>query len=406
LLGQQNFQVNTALYGPEVAPEVIAVGGQQMLPFPRWKRAASVMILVPAIAVIGLIALQAIQQHAQSSDGKTITGAVIAAAASLLAAVISAAVSFFTARKAAMVQRELEEFKDQIGEKTAERNARRSYEYDARQRLYREYEPLRFQLGEAAEAAYSRILSLARSARNGDLRADGGWNSGEGYYLRSTVYKLLLPMAIFRLMQRNLTLVDTRLVAEVATQYRIAKGLYYSWTDEFELARLPPPIRYTPHAEVSSEVRATSPAVFVQQGIPTGYLDRSVDALLTLDESKIMRIIYYGAFETAFRDVQSESHKSNVVLVNALTNFHPLTRPVLWRVLVAQTCMYRLLAGASPSALVDPPEETRRQFDWRRSPHEAPDESVLKEPFEVASRYLQAHGLLGSSARPIWNSSL
>jgi len=371
--------------------------------FPPLQRAASVMISVSAIAVISLNAAQAIQEHAQGSDGKTITVAGIAAAASLLAAVISAAVSFFTARKAARVQRELEEFKDQIGEKAAERNARRSYEYNARQRLYQEYEPLRFQLGEAAEAAYSRILSLARSARNGDLRIDGGWNSREGYYLRSTVYKLLLPIAIFRLMQRKLTLVDTTLVAEIATQYRIAKGLYYSWTDEFELARLRPAISYTPHAEVSSEIRTTSPAVFIQQGIPTGYLDRSVDALLTLDESKMMHIIYYGAFETAFRDLQSETHKSNVVLTTALTDFHPLTRPVLWRVLVAQTCMYRLLAGTSPS---EPSEETRRQFDWRRSPHEASDESVLEEPFEVASRYLQNHGFLGSSERSIWNSSL
>lgn len=319
---------------------------------------------------------------------------VIAAVSAIVVGAISAAVSIITSRKAARLQRELEEFKAEWSERAAERSARRSYEYEARQRLYQQYEPLRFQLGEAAEGAYSRILSLARSCRNGDLRRDGGWNSREGYYLRSIIYKLLLPMAIFRLMQRMLTLVDLGLDAEIGTQYKIAKALYYSWTDDFELAGINPSLKYTPQAELGSPIREVQPSVYLQQGIPTGYLDRSVEAFLSVDESKLMRTISYGEFEKAFRDKESETYKANIVFVKALLNFHPATRPVLWRILIAQICLYRLLIGVPAADLFKLSDEKRGQFDWRRTSSEASDEEALTVPFEAARQYLKSHGLL------------
>src|SRR5208337_2908209 len=61
-----------------------------------------------------------------------------------------------------------------------------------------------FQLFEAAEHAYFRVKSLARTSRSGNLgTGPASWIDRAGYYLRSTVYRMLLPAAIFRLIQRN-----------------------------------------------------------------------------------------------------------------------------------------------------------------------------------------------------------
>jgi hypothetical protein len=205
-------------------------------------------------------------------------------------------------------------------------------------------------------------------------------------------------MAIFRLIQRRLTFVDLNLDDDIAAQYRTAKALYYSWTDDFDFAELQPCLRYTPHSDIGLSVRNAEPAVYVQQGIPSGYLDRSVETLLTLDEQKTLRTVSYGEFERAFKDQENETRKANIVLVNALFNFHPASRPVLWRIFIAQSCLYRLLVGTRSAEVFSLTDEKRGIFDWRRTPDEASDKEVLSDPFEVAHQYLEHRGLLDSPA--------
>jgi hypothetical protein len=97
---------------------------------------------------------------------------------------------------------------DALGEGKSERDARRDYDYEARKRLYKEAEPLLFRLSEASEAALHRIFSLARTARNGDLGSEGNWLDSPEYFMASTIYTLLVPAVVFRLLQDRLTLVD------------------------------------------------------------------------------------------------------------------------------------------------------------------------------------------------------
>ena len=123
-------------------------------------------------------------------EGK-VTVAAIAAIVSFLAAVFSVIVAVWTQRKNAELQRELEKYKRATSLETTKLqgeiskqiedakkttlkeveeqrfaldneksalNARRSYEFDAKKRLYQELAPLLFQLLEAAENA-QRALS-------------------------------------------------------------------------------------------------------------------------------------------------------------------------------------------------------------------------------------------------------
>jgi hypothetical protein len=143
--------------------------------------------------------------------------ALLAAATSLVVAWVSYVGQRRTSREQAglgrqnaALQRELELLRSELADRTAERNARRDYEYEARKHLYEVGEPLLFQLAERAEQALYRIYNLAQATRNGKL-AVGGWLSGPGYYMSSTMYRICAPLAVFRLLQERLTVVDLTL---------------------------------------------------------------------------------------------------------------------------------------------------------------------------------------------------
>jgi hypothetical protein len=53
--------------------------------------------------------------------------------------------------------------------KLLEEKALRDYQYEARKRLYEEFEPLLFQFNELSESAFRRILAFVREAKEGNL---------------------------------------------------------------------------------------------------------------------------------------------------------------------------------------------------------------------------------------------
>jgi hypothetical protein len=102
----------------------------------------------------------------------------------------------------------LKELDAQLTRTTQAEQAQRDYEYEARKHLYRECKPLIFQFVEFAEDALYQIYSLARSAREGKLPA---WLQIDSYYITSTMYRLLVPLAFYELIRRRLTIVDLTL---------------------------------------------------------------------------------------------------------------------------------------------------------------------------------------------------
>jgi hypothetical protein len=159
----------------------------------------------------------------------------------------------------AKYNRELEELKAKLDRSNVEfgteNQARKDYEYEARKRLYQQCEPLLFQLVELSENALHRIYSLARTSRRGELGGNRGWLSDtHAYYLASTIYNLLAPLVIYRLIQRRLTLVDLTVDPHINSQYLLAKRLYISFTDDFEFARIEPSIDYDPNTDVLTEL--------------------------------------------------------------------------------------------------------------------------------------------------------
>jgi hypothetical protein len=296
--------------------------------------------------------------------------------------------------------KDVERIRVQLAEGKAERDARRDYEYEARKRLYQEYEPLLFQLIELSENALYRIYSLARVARVGDLKPGRGWMSSiHSYYLISTVYNLMVPMAVFRIIQRRLTMVDLRVDPNINMQYLLTKYLYYSFAEHHELAlEYEPILEYDPNCEDWERKRQEQPEKYWRQGLAIGRLDNAVESLLVRESMGIWRSMSFGEFESGYFKEGSAVHSSFDVVVDLFFDFHPKTRPVLWRILVIQAHIYQGILHAL--AIRDPQvaenykplemlqEVDRQKLDWRQPREDVTDDEVLVQPFHIAKMFL------------------
>jgi hypothetical protein len=323
-----------------------------------------------------------------------VIAALIVAAGSLAAAIYGLSVGHSN-------QRELETLKDSLAEKRAEQDAWRDYQYEARKRLYEEWEPLFFQLREASEIARDRIYSLASRARQGRLGVSApSLLEHEGHYAISTYYQLMVPLTIFRLLQRRLTVVDLNLDPVASARYELAKWLYVSFASDYVFADADPRIQYTPDSDGRQELRESNPHQFWRQGIPRARLDAITETLLVRDEEHGPRYMSYGEFESGYRDPDSELRDLWSPVADIFHIFHPATRPVLWRMLITQTYLYTAIIECSRPLDVERPlevprpvrwlsERERKELDWRVEGDNVSDEYVV-EPFVVAKGILSS----------------
>jgi hypothetical protein len=286
----------------------------------------------------------------------------------------------------------LEALRERINERGAESSARRSYEYEARKRLYKECEPLLFQFHQAAEGACSRVYSIARAGRAGGLDKGSSWLSPDEYYLRSTVYRLMAPIAMFRLIESALTIVDIRLDRYLADQFKLGKIAFSMFTKDFNLAGSGDKLRYEPQVKGAREA-LRAPAVYADQALLWGTLETAVQHLIVYSEGK-GRLLYYGEFDSTMKQSASE-RKIFEQVFDLFVDFHPESKPVLWRILVANLIVYRtLLDRPSASSNEDSGMPDVRWFeplpddlDWRARSVEGVN-LVLVGSIEAAKAFL------------------
>ncbi len=310
----------------------------------------------------------------------------------------------FKTKLTADLTKELDSFRADIAEKQAEKNARRDYLYEARKRLYQEYEPLLFQLVEFSDNALKRIFGLARTARESNLGSQrSGWltpgNFNFNYFEANTIYRFLAPLVIIKLMQRRLTLIDLTIDPDINNQYSLANLLYHSYAHDFTLARMEPRLEYAPNNEEAIEQRKAYPEKYWRQGIVLGKLDNAVEALIIREPNGISRCMSYGEFEEIYNNANTTAKFDSFREI--FMNFHPMMRPVLWRILITQAHIYQALLRTreikitasvedhTPQLLKPISKEARLKLDWRQKPDEATDEEVLLHHFEAAHEYLR-----------------
>lgn len=243
--------------------------------------------------------------------------------------------------------------------KQAEQNSRRSYEYDARKRLYTECEPIIFQIIELSDWALKLIEWLAEETSKGTFdHSDPKKNYfiGNKYMMRSTIYRLLSPLAAFRILQSVLTTVDLRLDHKINLQYMLAKKLYLTFTKDDDLAKLYPELDYKViYGKEGTEQRKQQPQKYRKQGFNFGRLDKLTSELMITDSKGIRRVITYDEFERKFESERSSSdNKKDDDLYGEFTvpyrifyDFHPNRLPVLWRILLTQARIYNIIKNIS-----------------------------------------------------------
>lgn len=257
--------------------------------------------------------------------------ALIGVASSLIVAIYSSLMANRNEKKLELLKSELELNKE-------ERNARRDYEYEAKKRLYQEYEPLLFQLSELSEVALSRIEGIAKNVKDGLLTEQ--WSKIENNYFKETIYKLFAPLAVIKLIQNKLTIVDFNIESEVSLQYGLMKILYFSYQEDGKISRYINDLEYFEDWKVNHTKSADE--VEGRQGIALGEVDKIVDLFISNEENQ-KRLIDYGEFEDLL-DSNSEKVKSRLKTAEKMfLNFHPERKRVLWTLLLSHAAILKIL---------------------------------------------------------------
>jgi hypothetical protein len=340
-----------------------------------------------------------------ASEVTDIVVAVVALVASIITAIITA---IFSKRN----DIRLKQIEHELNLKKAEQDARRDYEYEAKKRLYQECEPILFQNAELSDSAVKRIYALARNAKDGNLGPERYWLASDHYFIRSTIYRLLAPLAAFKLLQHRLTGIDLKLDQGINMQYLLGKCLYYTFSSANELARTDPPIPYDPD-QIEPDVNKLDeslkkqnlmhkPEKFWLQGLKVGTLDKIVESLLFKESNGISRIMSFGEFEKTYFDFESDKGieaERFETFVTLFSYFHPKTRPVLWRILVTQSFLYNAIKNIRDKDKIHLThlkhmvdlfniEQARIKCEWRQHEENVPD-AEFEIPFRAAENYLR-----------------
>jgi hypothetical protein len=311
--------------------------------------------------------------------------ALIAAVTSLVVSIVSAALTYFTRIRTDTRIALLQDTLHAAGE---ERRARRDYEYEARKRLYTEFQPVLFLMRERCDIAFQRIRGgIVEGAKRGRIlspsRLGTGWTE-DRYHMTSTIWDLVTPLVYFRIGQQKLTGVDLSVDPVIRWQYLLAREMYTGWTLGNDLADQPPTIAYDDQNWIS------------RQHLLSGYLEQAVDCLIREDGERRF-CIRYGDF--------SDKLSSDPAFAAAMehftapfTDFHPARKPVLWRILLGQVHLYRALMETfdatpeSTSRLTHPAETVPTSewdtYDWR-SDESVSRQTAVVDPFTAVSAVLR-----------------
>jgi hypothetical protein len=313
-------------------------------------------------------------------------------------------VAIFNARATRKNQRQIDKSTEALDrlragltEEHEEASAERTYKFEAKKRLYTELGPLLFQLQEQSESALFRIHGLAKSARNGQLAPESDekgknrLNKESRSYLPSTLYRFMAPLATYHLCQQRLTTVDLSVDDELQRHYLLAKMLYRSWTDGAELAEIGvgggTPLRYEPGR------KHHDPSISARQHLNLQKIERIIESMIVEpDHENRPRCVTLGEFFRTYAAPESTFRDAVEPLRDLFIDFHPGSRPVLWRLLIVHAYLYQGLNGhaLTPEESFESVfgDEDRHHLYWTDSEPGSIDQAKLDEPFVAARAYL------------------
>jgi hypothetical protein len=200
------------------------------------------------------------------------------------------------------------EVETQLGEL----GAQRQYEYDARRRLYLAIGPLRFQLLLACRDFAGRVHAMGEREKYAfEL---------DGYYARSTIYRVLKPIALAALIEEQMTITDFSVDKDAIDILRFGRAVKRIFSGH-ELVEGHPNVNWLAQVE---HLYADS-------------LSSVAQALIDRGNDKNARILRFEEFNNK---VESAGWLEFWPLDALFDNFDASRKPILWLRLVAyaQVC--------------------------------------------------------------------
>lgn len=233
----------------------------------------------------------------------------------------------------------------------AEKQAKREYRYEARKRLYEELYPIVFEITEASDSAASRIINFAKRYEESpakllkDLKPQ---KDSDNYYLKTTIYRLFLPLALYRIMQRRLTHVDLNLDDQLHKIYQLLHALSRTFGDDREIAKIAN-LKYHPERNRDFANPASDQEEYTPQGLLRGKLDCIVESLLERSEKDPIRCMTFYEFSNKWSSCSNDWLNNFSDAIELFEDFNPNKRPVLWIALKAQLLLHRAIFDGSKS---------------------------------------------------------
>lgn len=276
----------------------------------------------------------------------TILAAIVTGSLGLIASLVSL---FFTRR----TQEGQIELKDRLDRMAREEDAWRSYEFEARKRLYADVRPLLFQIAENSHLGRDRIIRVLKNEvqlrDKKDISTSSLW--------------IFAPLVLGRELQRRLTNVDLKLDSAVRAQYIVIREMLTNFHAGRAIAAVEPRI---PYRENHDEKREND---HEQRGHLTwSQLERVIELFTVREKDGPTRPLRQGEFEDVLASDRLKIEAKLKVVYDLFGNLSPNSSRVLGRLLLAQSAFMHVLIEMQDSGTGDIPESVLpvdpKEINW------------------------------------------
>ena len=279
------------------------------------------------------------------------------------------------------------ELKDRLDRMAREEDAWRSYQFEARKRLYTDVRPLLFQIAEYSYLGRNRIIRVLRN----EIRVRDK--------VGTTSLRIFAPLVLGRELQRRLTSVDLTLDPAVRAQYAVIREMLINLHAGRAIAKVEPRIPY----HTNDEPRDRS------NDEPRGHLtwaqlDRVIELFTVREEDGTTRPLRQGELDNMLasaRTQETEEEPSDqgkeieekLRAVNVLfADLPPDSSRVLGRLLLAQSSFMHILIEMQASGARYIPESVlpvdADKIKWHNM--EPQDVSAAEDTSEAASKHINS----------------
>lgn len=195
------------------------------------------------------------------------------------------------------------ELRKRIETELGELTAQRQYEFGARKRLYSAVGPLRFQLLIACSDLAGRIGAQAGAEQRYEMTVDG-------YYGKSTLYRILRPLCIAQMIERQIAIADFSVDTGAVDLLRFRKAAFNALSGDI-LVGAHPALDWS----------------FQREHVFADILTRCAHALMVASAT-VSRTMTFHEFDELLVDPERTKQLSPFPAI--LRDFTPASKPIFW----------------------------------------------------------------------------